>query len=166
MMLVLKDNVYGHPDVKHELWPRSLRGLRKPEQRRTRERLLAEIRPLECYTPAGIYVGRRMAYNVDLTRLYKTTNKIGKAVYWRETKILGSKIEADSVCLEDVSDPEIVRFVGCVKNANTPIVSIGGDIFRYKIVPAADKEKSAAILLNFYGVLAFCVFILPTGEDA
>ena len=164
MMVAMKDNVGEHPDVKDDLWPRILRGLRKPEQKRSLERLLAEISPVECYTPAGIYLGRREAYNVDLARLYKTTNRIGKAVYWRETKVLGSEIEADTVCLEDVSDPEIVRLVHCVQNANTPIVSMGGDIFQYKIVRAADKEKCAAILLNFYGVLAFFVIILPAGE--
>jgi hypothetical protein len=166
MMLAMKDTVNDHPDVKRDVWPRSFRGLLKPEQRRTRERLLAEINTVKCYTRDRIYIGPRWAYNVDQERLCKTTSKIGKALYWRETKILGSEIEADSFCLEDVSDPEIVRMVDGVQSASAPILSMGGDIFRYKISHAGDKEKYAAILLNFYAALAFFVIIVPSGEEA
>ena len=134
--------------------------------RGTFDRLLREIRPVEFYTPAGKYLGQRLSYNVDMARLYRITNKIGKALYWRKTKVLGSETCARSLELGDITDPQIVRIAKSLESANVPVKSIGGDIFRYKVMPADDKERCAGILLNFYGVLAFCVVILPVEAGA
>lgn len=74
MMLVMRR------DVKHPAVPKLLdtvhRGLGKPRKRGMLYGLLRSMRSVSVKTHAGLYIGRAMAYDVDLERLGRVADRI------------------------------------------------------------------------------------------
>jgi hypothetical protein len=75
LTLTFRDDTYEHPAVQQFL-PSVLRSLQKPTKLRFSQAFLRSVAEVDVNTKAGIYLGRRSAYNVDLTRLDRVAARL------------------------------------------------------------------------------------------
>lgn len=82
MMLTLKDFAGDHPDAK-QASASVLRSLQRPEAQRFTRSFLDRVRYVDALSPSGLYVGRRMAYDVNLARLDCVISRVVKGLFYR-----------------------------------------------------------------------------------
>ena len=63
--------------------------------------------------------------------------------------------------MSDDAKKELKKLVDMMIRNQERVVSIGNDVFRYKIVQASHNPDSAVALLNFFDRIAFLVLIMP-----
>jgi len=80
--LALRDDIGQEPDIV-EIIPAVLRSLERPEAPGLRTEFLQGVRNAAVTTPAGLFLGSRLAYNVDLDRLGRVPSRIVKAMFYR-----------------------------------------------------------------------------------
>ena len=86
--MVFKDEAGSHPEA---VGIRSsvFRALQMPEKSGFARDLVQGIREVRVKTPAGLYLGPRLAFGVDLSRLDRVVARITQGLYWHH---LGSRI--------------------------------------------------------------------------
>ena len=83
-VIALRDTVGDNPNVQ-SLLPLVLRSLKKPQKAAFRHSLLKSLRKLQVRTPAGLILGNRGAYDVDLVRLDNVASRIVRGLYFHES---------------------------------------------------------------------------------
>lgn len=83
MTLVMRRDVPDNPDTQR-LLDAVHRSFAKPQKRGMVQALLQNVRQVHLRSPAGLYLGLDWAYDVDLERLGRVTNRIVKGLYYRE----------------------------------------------------------------------------------
>lgn len=86
LMLVLKDECYKHPEVQRVL-PAVLRGLRRQEKRRFTESFVRGMRKVQLRSEAGLYLGTRGSFDVDMSRLRRAVARVVRGLYFHHNQI-------------------------------------------------------------------------------
>ena len=78
-LLALKET--DHPDAK-EVRESVLRSLARPRSRRFSRNFLDRVGRVNVHTPAGLYLGKRLSYDVDLERLDRVAARVAKGLFY------------------------------------------------------------------------------------
>jgi len=81
LKVALRADVFREPDVGGVL-PAILRSLEREKAAGFRAAFLRSIEEVEAATPAGVYVGKRLASDVDLDRLCRVPTRIVRGLFW------------------------------------------------------------------------------------
>jgi hypothetical protein len=165
-MMVLKERAGDHPDAAG-LRDSVFRSFDNPRKRGFRRHIARITRPVNVRSPAGLYLGRTLAYDVDFRRLDRVVVRITRGLFWHhygrrvpEDHLVESYGEhgfnaADPVWLEHfkrtIAAPILMR--GCV--------SMGRGVMRYWHSPVEGLPDGTAWIYEFYGDVRFIAVTLP-----
>jgi hypothetical protein len=166
LMIALREDVYEK--VKDDQIQKILRSLNKPEKRKFATNLMKNMSPVNLFTPSGLFVGQTIAYNCNIPRIEKITEKIGKGLYYHEK---GSPFPPNSfvrsICLVEIQKlpknikEKLSKIVRAIIKETVPVKSIAGDVFRYKIVFKEEKMGCDFILMLFFEKIGFLITLAP-----
>jgi hypothetical protein len=157
--------VAEEPDVQVAI-PEVLRSLQRVEAAGLRNMFLRGAHEVERITPAGLFLGRTLAYDVDLNRLGAVCSRMIMGLWYRHhgTRLPdGYTVQVMAAAGLRHVDPETLlaasRFFGPMIQAGT-IHSVGR-VFSY--VFSADEQDHAisAWVLLFYRRVVFIGFTSP-----
>ena len=164
MMLVMRRGA-THPAIP-KLLDAVHRGLGKPRKRGMLHGMLRSMRSVSVKTPAGLYVGRAEAYDVDLERLGRVADRIVKGLYFKEfgTRLPsthGIRSFAESGLTEIDSDlrSTIQQTVATLVSKSPRI--IGEGVFEYWFQATPEDPATTAWLMRFYAVESFLSITAP-----
>jgi hypothetical protein len=63
-----------------------LRSMKRKESRRVWEPFFAKLKPVEVYSPSGLYLANSFGFSLDTARLIRTVNRIIRGLYFEVTK--------------------------------------------------------------------------------
>ncbi len=93
-MISMKENTADNPSSRAAR-DSAVRALTKPSKVRFANALLRSTRDIPFYSPAGIYLGERMSYDVDLGRLCNVIERTTRGLYLHE---FGERMRDDHKC--------------------------------------------------------------------
>jgi hypothetical protein len=168
LKVALRDDVGDHTDVQ-ALLPKVLRSLQRPDARGFRSAFLSDIRQAEALTPAGLVVGRRTAYDVDLIRLCRVPTRIVRGLFWHQRKYrLSGSHSVETFALAgfrgnpSALDALRVNVIGPL--LLTRPVEVGTVFSCWSaFLPDGDGNMSAW-LLRFYQRVVFVSLVLDTSQ--
>jgi hypothetical protein len=165
--LVLAEQTRGQPEAmkSHALVFRALNREQAPGLRAS---FLQSLRRVPAYTKGGLYVGLRLAFEVDLVRLFRVVERTVKGLYYDAT---GQRLP----CGFDVkvhSDETLATFnpqdlEEDTRNVIAPLQQldpriIGGHVFAYRHWIAPENPGVSVWLLSFFGSISFFAMTGPT----
>lgn len=119
------------------------------------------------FSPSGLFVGRRLAYDVDLTRLDRVVRRILTGLYFKE---MGHRLPDGFIAevysedgLRDMSAnsiEEMKRELIGPALANVPR-TIGNNVVKYWFALANDYSHVSAWVFQFYERINFIGITLP-----
>jgi hypothetical protein len=160
LTLTFRDDTYEHPAVQR-LLPSVLRSLQKPKKLKFSRAFLRSVAKVDVNTKAGIYIGRRSAYNVDLTRLDRVAARIAKGLFYHER---GSRlpngyemISYNESGMAHVSEEIALNIQQriLVPLWSAPERVIGPNIFSYRFRFVESDPNLSAWLLTFFKTVGF-----------
>lgn len=93
-VIAMRHDVGDHPAAK-QIIESVLRSYAKPRKKRFAHALFNSVHELDLHTPAGIYLGKMPAYDVDLDRLCRVIRRITLGLFYHHT---GSRLPDDHCC--------------------------------------------------------------------
>ncbi len=165
-VMVFKDEAGSHPEA---VGIRSsvFRALQMPEKSGFARDLVQGIREVRVKTPAGLYLGPRSAFGVDLSRLDRVVARITQGLYWHHR---GSRIpdgfevvvfSEDGLRDLDTPGRERIRREIVTPVLKNPCHSIGRGVMRYWYTPMSDQPHAGAWLYQFYEDVKFVALVSP-----
>lgn len=156
-----------HPAVQGELSRKRGRALSRDLRERGGrhvEHLLDSIMSVEIGTPAGLYLGRGYAFQLDQPVLDRFLSRLTRALLWHENSVGAENSEVEWRMAPSPSDlgdmpPELRAFLLSVGRAG----SVGGDVFRYSGYVRAGSASSLW-LFRFYDAIEFMTRWRPRAE--
>jgi hypothetical protein len=121
--LALRDDIGQDPDIL-EIIPAVMRSLERPEAPGLRNEFLGGAHEANLTTPDGLFLGGRLAYNVDLDRLGRVPERMVNALFYRRHR---SRLPEAYEVRHDLAE-ETRRFLAPL--INTQPVSVGR-VFSY-----------------------------------
>lgn len=163
-MLVMKDSVSG--PAASEAREALFRGLRRPQKRRFRERLIRQMRRVSVRTPAGLHLGFTQGYDVDFVRLGRVVSRMTRGLYLHE---VGERLEPAWIVRSYAEDGFALSDFGTRREvaaaieflARQPRTVLGADVVSYSYVRAQDQPSSTQWLFTFYRTVHFISFSVP-----
>ncbi len=171
LTVALRDDVWDNPSVQNIL-PSVMRSLKNPKKMAFRRSFLRGIHEENIRSPAGLHLGKRGAYDVDLKRLDRVSARIVKGLYYRE---YGHRLPDGFVVvaysedgLRDLDEPTLAHLRTSLLEpllANPPS-EIGRQIFEYRKADCPESPGISAWLLTFYEKVSFVAWTMPLDECA
>jgi hypothetical protein len=162
--VVLRDDVSADSSVQM-LLPSVLRSLGKPEARRMAAQFLQGVHEVEIKTRAGIFLGTRPAYDVDLNRLSRVPTRIVKGLFAKSRgDRLPKEYEVTKYATDGLSSAapalkrEIIHFLRTV--VNSPLISVG-QTFTYRNTFLNEDPNVSVWEIGFFKTVFFLSFTLP-----
>jgi hypothetical protein len=170
VMGTLRDDLASDPNVQR-LLPSVLRGLARPQALRLARSIVSTIREVEIKTTSGLYVGKGIGYDVDLSVLDRVMARTVKGLYFHH---FGRPIPAEYDVaafsfdgLRSVEQPLRENITDTI----TALTSqqphrVGDRIFLYWYQTPPGHEVVSAWLLLLYLRLPFLCIIGPKDKRA
>jgi len=144
----------------------ALRSLTKLAKTRFAESLLRAVRESAVYSPAGIYLGQGLIYDVDLHRLCRVIERTTRGLYFHEFgEALPSNHRCKVYCIDgfDFAGPEVAtevqRFWRHAVSGERR--DFGEAVFTYWVQRIAGPEDATLWGFLVYGSVAFLAFTVP-----
>lgn len=170
LALVMRDDVYEQEGVA-QLWKASLRGLARPEARGFQQDLLSRLRTGPTYSRAGVYLGHRTTFNVDLDRLGRVVGRTIRGLYYhhhgRRLPSAYGVVAYSSDGFREVDDclrQSVAQFARALQPQ--PVHRIGGKVFEYKWRAAEDDPHATVWFLRFYSRVFFFALTAPRAAES
>jgi len=166
--LCLRDDAGNHPSARDN-WEPLFRSLNRKEAEGLRKSFLSDIRNVQTRTPAGLYTGNRLGYDVDMSRIRKVVERIVRGFYFAEVCVpLGPNNGVKIVLNEDLLVEPKDFIEELKKTILEPLASkdakvIGDNIFIYRYHIAEENPAVSVWGMSFYGSVPFLCF---TGPDS
>jgi hypothetical protein len=124
-------------------------------------RLMATMRPVPVYSPAGIYLGTDDGYDPHLERVNRALNKVARGLYFHET---GTRVP-DSHHVEALAEPAPGWFREPAIQAilSNPLRVVVPDGFEYCFARAG--EASAGMVMRFFRGVTAVAFVTDIGRE-
>ena len=168
-MLSFHDTAGDHPDARR-VRDKVFRGLARPESTGLRSRIANATREVSVISTNGLFVGRRLAYDVDLIRLDRVVRRTLTGLYYSE---IGYRLPDGYIAevysedgLRDMSASaveEMHRELIRPALANVPR-TIGNNVLRYWFALASDHPNVSGWVFQFYERISFLGITVP-GES-
>jgi len=167
-VLIMKERAGSHPGA-IALRSKVFRGLRRTDRLGLAKRILQGTAPVSVNTPAGIYLGDRLAFNVDLKRLRKVIARFTTGFFFNHTQMrLPSGYEVvvyDEDSVRDLSATDQAEFRKTIvaPTLNNRPISIGSGILRYWVAWCVDDPFVSSWIFEFFDDVRFVSATLPRG---
>jgi len=162
----LRDDVGNHPSARLN-WDSIFRSLEREKAVGFRKQIFSDSKFFELKSPSGLYIDRRLGYNVDMNRICTVIERIVRGLYFVESgKILGLENE---LCIYTNEDQELrdKDFLKQLKStilvplsATQPKV-VGNNIFLYRYQMIKDDPLFSVWGMSFYGCVPFLAMTRP-----
>ncbi len=168
LVLVSRWDTIAHPEAQ-AVWPAAMRSLKKPQKRRFKDAFLRVVHNVDVHSPAGIYLGTRGMYDVDIERLNKVICRIVAGIFYHHhSRRVPDTFTISSFYMDvlDLYATDSYRLFTDIVQAliqRQPNV-IGRDVFAYWYQHLDDNVTSSAWLLRFYGKVYWVSIIFPRAE--
>lgn len=166
LMLTLREDAFGNANVE-ALLPTVYRSLNRESSIGFRKLLLKNLRTIEVHTPAGLYLGNRKGYNVDLERLGRVAARTVKGLFYHEKGFrlpdshkIGAFQEDGLRDLAGDARKELLHTIIAPLTSKSP-KEIGKKAFKYWVSFTDTDPCTSAWLLIFYERVPFICLVLP-----
>jgi hypothetical protein len=146
---------YWNDENARELWKTKIfQSLQKPKANRYKQYLLALIKPIQLFSPSGIYLGESAQIKIDSKRINRVVERIARGIFYKEKKSI--------MPLETVL--EIVYLRPQAKNIRDKILhlanpkSFANGSFLYWWNYAQDSPTTCIFWFTFFNSIDFAVF--------
>lgn len=166
--LCLHDDAGDHLSARAN-WNSLFRSLNRKEATGMRRSFLSDLRNIQLRTPAGLYTGNRLGYDVDLARIRKVVERIVRGFYFAEfCEPLGLNNVVKVILNEDLQNEPKDFLEELNQTILLPLASmdtkvIGDNIFIYRYHIVKENPIFSVWGLSFYGHVPFLCF---TGSDS
>jgi hypothetical protein len=147
-----------------------LRSLDRPEQAGFRRSFVKSLTQVPHVSPAGLHLGKRGGYNVDLGRMDRVMSRVVRGLYRHE---FASRLPTDASVTtwseDGLRDLDLERMtivaslVGPLSGQSDRLIG-DGTTFRYRYLEATDMKHASAWLLTVYSNARFLAVTLPKGS--
>jgi hypothetical protein len=166
LMITLREDIANHPDVE-QLLPIVLRSLKRSDKVGFSRSLLKKFNTVDVRSQSGLYLGKKLTYDVNLARLDNVAKRIAKGLFYHETGNRlpdGYEVAAYSESglrniTDDVKQDLRTRIIQPLME-NPPHI-MGNKVFSYRVAYSDKDINSSAWLLTFYERIAFLCLIAP-----
>lgn len=164
--LVLADQARGHPEAAKS-HPTVFKALNREEAKGMRASFMQSLRCVPEHTPGGLYVGDRLAFEVDLVRLFRVVERTVKGLYFKETERrlpdgYDVRVHSDeTLATLDPGDLEEDTRNVIEPLKRLPPKVIGNDVFQYRHWVAPEEPGISVWLLTFFGRISFLAMTGP-----
>ncbi len=165
----LDEEVADHPVVKGNLGT-IFQSLERPRADGLRRMLAADSRIVSVLSPGGLFLGKRLAFEVDLVRIFRVIQRTVRGLYWHETGRRLSDEYAVGVSSDDTlreEPPDVLEQwnVNIIRPLATVTPKrIGNGVFEYRHLIATDNPDASLWALTFYGKKSFIGLTLPKSD--
>jgi hypothetical protein len=168
-VLALKETAGDHRDAKG-VRESVLRSLARPRSRRFSRYFLNRVSRVNVHTPAGLYLGKRLSYDVDLERLDRVAARVVKGLFYT---LKGKRIPQEYMVvahcedgLQDLStaDQETLRQTVVIPVLSGTQGTAANNVMKYWVAFEPTNEYVSAWILEFYLNVRFLVFVIPTAQ--
>lgn len=164
-MISLRDGTTDSPSARAAR-DSALRSITKPSKVRFSLALRRSISEVNAYSPAGIYLGQRLSYSVNLPRLCKVIERTTFGLYFHEYGHTLPDSHRSKVYAADgfeTATPDIVAtFQTLWEHALSGRKrSFGENIFTYWTQPIEGPEAATSWAFLIYGFVPFYAFTGP-----
>lgn len=144
-----------------------MRSLEKPEAGGLRRMVAKDLRRVEVWTPAGLFLGNRTGYDVDMVRIYRVVARTVRGLFFHEIR---SRLDDDfdvEVFCDDRLNQEPPEVLQQLKDtiihplAGVQPVVIGDGVFMYRHLITPDNPDASAWALTFYQGKSFLALTGP-----
>jgi hypothetical protein len=164
LRVALRADVFGEPDVGGIL-PAIHRSLEREKAAGFRAAFFSSIEEVKATTPAGVYVGKRFAYNVDLDRLCRVPTRIVRGLFWQQRgarltddyRIVTYALSAFHGAPDALAELQ-VRLIAPL--LTTEAINVGR-AFSYWVKFVEEDPAASAWMMRFYQRAIFLSMILP-----
>ena len=132
--------------------------------------LLNRTAPVSIFTPAGLYLGQRMMFDVDLSRLDRVVARITKGLFYSQQGYALPPQYVVSVYSDaglrglSLSEVREIQNTVIAPTLKTPVHSIGRGVMRYWV--AWDhKPPVSCWIYEFYSDVRFAAIIIPRQSE-
>ena len=112
---------------------------------------MASLRPVEVFTPGGIYLGRSVSLNVDHARILRTVERTVRGLFYHAKKRpLPEGVTLAVYSVDSLTDmqPFYERFMPLLQNE--PVREIGKEVFKYRSIFDDAFPDNAVFQLGFF----------------
>lgn len=150
---------------------RFVRSLKRPDKRGWRRAFYDTVKQVDVQTPAGIYLGKTGAFDVDLDRVTRVVARIVRGLYYHQLgNRLSTETEVEAFAVDGLADLDedgrkaVATIASPVMTAPEQIV---GDqqTFRYQFRAVPEEPEATAWLLTFYDSTKCFAITLPRRLD-
>lgn len=142
------------------------RSLTKPRKAGFTRALLESMNELTVYSPAGLYLGHAMSYDVDLQRLCNVIERTTRGLYYHEFKV---RLPDDQRCVAYALDgfvsagsdvkPQVKRLWDQALSGKER--AFGNRVFTYWVCQIDGLVPATLWAFLVYGCVAFIAFTIP-----
>ncbi len=166
LMLTLNESTATHPDVT-QLLPTVLRSLARPDKVGFTKSLLKSIKEVNVRSRSGLFIGSKLAFDVNLARLDNVARRITIGLFYHEK---GYRLpdEYEAVAYSESGMQDLTNDVKQELQANIlqPLMTnapniIGNRVFTYRVAYSDTDKNASAWLFIFYERVAFLCMTLP-----
>jgi hypothetical protein len=164
--LSMRSDISEHPEVlKNKVKIRRL--FQKPDKQRFRASFLNRLAVVDSYTPAGIYLGKKPAFQANMKRVNNVVKRIVRGLFYKEKgRRLPDGYQVCCYIFDILNEHPYLLGVFMMKDIiNSTLqgksVTIGNDVFRYWCKFNVDEENISTWVLFFYGRVNFLAFVIP-----
>lgn len=167
LKLCMSEQVHDHPDAKANR-ETVFRSLARPESPGLKKAFLSDIRTVQLKTQAGIYLGKRLAFDVDLQRIHHVVERTVRGLFCHET---GQSLHPDYEVIVHSDDTlkeksvkvlEELKRIILIPLAQIRPVVIGDEVFMYRYRVTQEDPFVSAWALTFYGRVTFLALTSPS----
>lgn len=163
LALTMRDDAGEDPTVQ-QLLPVVARSLSKPRKIGFRRSFFRSIGDVEVRTPAGVILGSRKGYRVDLTRLERVVRRTALGLFYHHrSSRLPLSYQMVALASRRVAgfrkeQAEKLRQLVLEPLWAVPEKSIGNNVFSYRHVFLDTDPNESAWLMVFFGRVSFVCF--------
>lgn len=171
LKVCLRDDAGEHPEARAN-WESIFRSLNRKEAMGLKRSFIADFCPVQLHTPAGLDIGRRLGYDVDLARIRSVVERTVRGLYFAETcKPLGQNNEVRIYTNEDLQN----EAPGCLEELNktillplaaTPPKVVGDNVFLYRYCIMKENPVHSVWGLSFYASVPFLCITGPSEANS
>lgn len=164
--LCLSEEGGEHPAAKQNV-DAIMRSLGRPEAPGLRGKLLKDTHTVRLMTPSGLYLGKSLAFHIDLERMFRVVSRTVRGLYFEETERRlenGYDVAVHSNETLTHQEPDLLaEFTRTILEplASLPPRVIGDNVFIYRHGITKEDPNLSVWALTFYGKVSFVALTGP-----
>jgi hypothetical protein len=166
LKLCLRNDAGEHPKARAN-WDSIFRSLNRQEAVGLQKSFITDFRAVQMHTSAGLSIGRRLGYHVDMTRIRKVVERTVRGLYFVEScRPLGLGNGIRIYANEDLENESAEVLNELHKTILQPLAAtspkvIGDNVFSYRFQIISENPIYSVWGLSFYAHVPFLCLTGP-----